>query len=113
MGYCLKLIYSLFPILVSVGQLAAQTSSLHGQITDESGAVVIGAQVVLRGPGGKINNATSGNGGFYSFDALPPGNYVLQASAPQLVLAPAKLLLKAGSHTLALRLKVATAAGEV
>ena len=89
--------------------MAAQTSTLRGQVLDESGAVVPGAKVILAGPA-KISKATTSaaTDGSYSFNNLPPGLYTVQASAPNLILRqPAKILLKAGMQTLDLLLNVA------
>jgi len=67
--------------------LMAQTASLHGQVTDESGAIIPGAKVTLTGPSGFVKTTTSANDGSYTFAGVPPGSYTLQASAPDLALA--------------------------
>jgi Carboxypeptidase regulatory-like domain len=91
--------------------LMAQTvpsGSLRGQITDESGAVITGVDVELTGTSGSTQSTTTANDGSYSFTGLPPGDYTVQASSPQLVLLePAKVSLKGGVQTLNLQLKVA------
>jgi protocatechuate 3,4-dioxygenase beta subunit len=77
----------------------AQTVSLKGQVTDESGALVPGATVSLSGPGGS-KAAVSGADGSYSFADLQPGAYTLRASAPGLTLPqPQKTNLRAGAQT--------------
>ena len=87
--------------------LFAQTASLRGQITDESGAAVPGAKVTLRGSA--VKSATSDNGGAYTFAGLSPGDYTLQASAPDLSMPQAlKVTLRAGANSLDLVLKVAS-----
>jgi hypothetical protein len=97
-------------ILVSVLSLPvlAQTATLRGQVTDESGAVVPGATVTLAGPAGLSKTTTAAvNDGSYSFTDLPSGGYTIQASAPSLILRqPAKISLKAGMQTLNLLLNV-------
>jgi len=60
---------------------AQNKASLHGQVTDPSGAIVPGANVQLSG-GGKSFSATSGGDGTYSFGTLPAGNYTLDVSVP-------------------------------
>jgi Carboxypeptidase regulatory-like domain/TonB dependent receptor len=60
---------------------AQSKSSLHGQVTDPSGAIVPGASVQLSG-GGKNYSATSGGDGSYSFGTLPSGSYTLDVSVP-------------------------------
>ncbi len=59
----------------------AQTPvSLHGTVTDPSGALVPGALVQLRGPGPELR-ATSDDKGQYSFAALQPGKYTIRVIA--------------------------------
>lgn len=75
---CAPLVY----LAISIApMLHAQTNgSLHGQVTDPSGAIVPGANVQLSGPGGKTYSATSGGDGSYSFGTLPSGSYSLDVS---------------------------------
>ncbi len=75
---CTPLIY----LAVSAAPMMhAQTNgSLHGQVTDPSGAIVPGASVQLSGSGSKTYNATSGGDGSYSFGTLPAGNYSLNVT---------------------------------
>ncbi len=60
---------------------AQNNASLHGQVTDPSGAIVPGASVQLSG-GGKSFSATSGGDGSYSFGTLPAGQYTLDVNVP-------------------------------
>lgn len=54
------------------------TTSLHGVVTDKTGAAIAGAMVKLANPGqGLERNATTGSGGEYEFLSLPPGTYSL------------------------------------
>ena len=70
----------------------AQTATLRGQVTDESGAIIPGATVKVIGPNGLIKTVTTGSDGSYSFAGLMPGNYTVLASAPDLAMAkPAKV----------------------
>jgi hypothetical protein len=92
----------------------AQTAMLHGLVTDESGAVLPGAKVVLSGPGKLSKTTTSGNDGSYTFADLPLGTYTLHATAPSLVLRQAaKVDLKSSTQTLNLRLNVSAEKQEV
>src|SRR5215831_17760629 len=92
----------------------AQTATLRGQVTDESGAVVPGAKVVLSGPAKLVKTTTSGSDGSYSFADLPLGSYTVHASAPSLALRQAaKVDLKASTQTLNLLLHVSTEKQEV
>lgn len=93
---------------------AAQTATLRGTIADESGAVVPGAAIRLTGPAGKTISAKSAADGSYAISNLPPGSYVLDASAPQLRLAaPLHLDLRPGTQVANLVLSVAAAKEQV
>ncbi len=87
--------------------LLAQTGSLRGKVTDESGAIVPAATVTLQGPGG-ARTAAADNTGAYSFSGLAAGNYTVQASAPGLAQDPQRVAVRAGVHTLDLVLRVAS-----
>jgi hypothetical protein len=92
----------------------AQTASLRGRVLDESGAVVPGATVALAGPDGFARTATSSADGSYAFGELPPGNYTVQASAPDLALAePLTVVLEGGPRTLDVQLSVRAAKQQV
>jgi hypothetical protein len=94
--------------------LLAQTATLRGKVTDESGAVIPGAKVTVNGPSGLVKTTASAPDGTYSFAGLPPGDYTVQASAPDLALAqPAKITLNSGSRTLNVQLKVASTVQQV
>jgi hypothetical protein len=85
----------------------AQGGSLHGQITDQNGAVVAGAKVSVHGPGGVSKTTTADGSGSYSFTGLPPGDYTIEASAPSLALqAPLTVSLRSGNQSLDLQLGV-------
>ena len=85
----------------------AQAGSLHGQVTDQNGAIVVGAKVTIRSSAGQSKTTTTDNGGAYSFGNLSPGDYTVEASAPSLVLQePAKITLRPGAQTLNVQLTV-------
>src|SRR5438105_3836181 len=69
-------------LLGSASMLPAQARppALHGVITDPSGAVVPGALVQLRGPGGDQRKTTD-VAGQYSFPALRAGKYTVRVIA--------------------------------
>jgi hypothetical protein len=84
---------------------SAQTGSLRGSVTDESGAIVPRAKITVTGV--KAFAATTDNAGAYSIANLPYGEYTVEASAPSLALrVPTKVTLGAGSQTLDLVLNV-------
>jgi hypothetical protein len=60
--------------------LLAQTaeSSLHGQVTDQSGAAVPAINVILTGLGGATLETRTDEQGRYTFRSLPPGTYSVQ-----------------------------------
>jgi carboxypeptidase family protein len=64
----------------------AQAASLHGTVTDTSGAVVPNATVTITDASGVPQSVLSDRNGSYSFPPLAPGGYTLQASAPELTL---------------------------
>ena len=92
----------------------AQTITIHGQVSDESGGVVPGAKLTLAGPAGLAKTTVTANDGSYSFASLLPGSYIVRASAPGLALRqPGKISVSAGAQTLNLILNVATEKQEV
>src|ERR1051326_3504407 len=95
---------TVFIVPEAFGQTPA---ALRGQVTDQNGAIVVGAKITVRGPAGMVKTATTDNGGSYLPANLPAGDYTLEASAPSLVLQePVKINLRSGSQTLNLQLKV-------
>src|ERR1041385_744816 len=74
---------SLFFILAAALVTAQQTrGTLRGSITDELGAVIVGANVTLTDASGAQKKATTNGEGVYNFAGLAPGKYTLQAVAP-------------------------------
>jgi hypothetical protein len=72
-----------FLFFCAAGVLAAQSpnASIHGQVTDPSGAAVAGATVLLTTPSGSSMDTVTGAEGFYEFKSLTPGNYEIKAVA--------------------------------
>jgi hypothetical protein len=88
----------------------AQSAVLHGTVTDPTGAVVANANVTITDSSGATRSAASDNYGNYSFDGLPPGSYLLQASAPDLGLPePMPVILSGRAQTINVTLKVEVA----
>ncbi|HXP40175.1 MAG TPA: carboxypeptidase-like regulatory domain-containing protein, partial [Candidatus Acidoferrales bacterium] len=59
----------------------SSTSSLRGSVSDQLGAVVVGAKVSLTNPGtGFSQSTTTDNLGAYQFLQIPPGTYTLTVS---------------------------------
>ena len=100
--------------LIAAHSLSGQTAILRGQVTDESGAVIPGAKVSLKGPSGAPKTTTADGTGSYTFAGLSPGNYSVRASAPQLVMAqPARVNLNPGTQVFNLILHIASMAEKV
>ena len=86
-GELVRPILSFLAIAVlAAGACLAQTASLHGTVSDPTGAVVPNATVVITEPSGIARSAASDKNGNYSFVDLPTGSYTLQAFAPDLAL---------------------------
>ncbi len=99
--------------MMLAGLAVAQTSTIRGTVTDDSGAVVSSARVTLTSPSGTMQTAAD-TGGVFQFSNLAPGGYTLQASAPQLVQTqPVTFTARPGLQTVNLRLKVASTRQEV
>jgi hypothetical protein len=104
----MKIVGYLLLLLVSSVPAFAQTGTLKGLVTDESGGVVAGAKVTLTSSSGQLKETVSNKEGAYSFSNLPFGEYLLEASASQLTLPePVNITLNAAVQTVNLQLKVA------
>ncbi len=72
--------------LLAVGTTLLQgqiTSSIRGTITERTGGVVPGAEVMVTNlQTNEKRTTTSNDVGYYSFPALPPGEYEIQAGMP-------------------------------
>src|SRR2546428_483079 len=109
----MKLVLGIIVSLFFSSVLFAQTATLRGTVTDDSGAIVPGAKITLTANSGTVNTAVAGADGSYSFTGIAPGDYVAQASAPDLATPPLKLTIRPGVQTLNLQLKVAAVAQQV
>jgi Carboxypeptidase regulatory-like domain len=69
-------------ILLTASLAFAQArSSLRGSVSDEFGAVIVGATVTLTDASGVAKTATSNADGAYVFNGLAPGKYTIHAAA--------------------------------
>jgi len=70
-------------VLLCVTSLIAQTvtGTLHGQVTDPSGAAVPNATVVVTSDSGQAAMVRSSRDGAYEVKGLSPGNYTVKADA--------------------------------
>jgi hypothetical protein len=71
-------------ILLAAALVAAQQNrgTLRGSITDELGAVIVGANVVLTDASGAQKKTTTNDEGVYTYAGLAPGKYSLEVNAP-------------------------------
>ena len=71
-------------VLLASALVAAQQNrgTLRGVVTDELGAVIVGASVTLTDTSGVAKKTTTTAEGVYNYAGLTPGKYSLQASAP-------------------------------
>ena len=91
----------------------AQVASLHGIVTDPSGAAVPGASVTLAGPG-PAKTARTDRSGAYTFSGIALGDYSVRVVAPGLALAsPTSVSLQGPDQTLNLSLQVAAMSEKV
>ncbi len=61
---------------------AAQRQSLRGQVSDQSGGVIVGAAVTAVPESGIEKTTTANAEGVYAFSDLAPGRYTVRATAP-------------------------------
>jgi carboxypeptidase family protein len=100
-------VFTIVVLAFCLPSVLGHATSLHGQVTDQNGAVVIGAKVTIRSTSGAAKTANTDNDGSYTFTGLPPGEYTIEASAPSLILQePLKITLRTGGQTLDLQLGV-------
>jgi hypothetical protein len=94
---------------------AQSTASLHGVVTDESGALVPGARVTVSNTAGPVKSVTATDEGNYSIPGLAPGKYSVSAAASGLQqIKPAPVDLAASQNATAnLQLTVAAEKQEV
>jgi hypothetical protein len=79
----------------------AATGSLHGAVTDPSGARVVRATIAVQAADGTTSTVLSGADGAYLFPQLAPGTYTITVTAPGLALAQAQsVTVDAGRATL-------------
>lgn len=68
---------------LSVGAWAqAGTASLHGTVSDPSGAAVTNATIIAVTPDGQAKTATTNRSGVYEINGLPPGTYTVTVNVP-------------------------------
>ncbi len=90
-------------ILLSAPAVMAQnivTGDLIGTVTDQTGAVVSGANVTLKsGETATSQSTTTNQTGVYHFALLKPGNYTVAASAANMSEISRKVIIAVGQVT--------------
>lgn len=113
--YILVLVASVGVVFPFSGLAQETTAAIQGVITDSSGAVVAGASVVATSPA-LIQPARTetDKSGFYRLNALPPGTYTVEVTAPGLSAKAVGIALNAGGlPTINLKLSLASTAETV
>src|SRR6266403_579937 len=79
----IKLVFLFASLLIFLGGIFAQVpvGSLRGQVTDPSGAAVVGATVVVLPAEGASSTATTNRDGIFDVKPLAPGKYTVQVFA--------------------------------
>ena len=94
-------------VLASVLVAAQQNrGALRGVITDELGAVIVGANVTLTDATGVQKKTTTNSEGVYNYAGLAPGKYSLQANATGFAPSESKVDVTAARQSVDLTLKV-------
>lgn len=75
-------ILSVLAVTPALHAQAVANASVTGRVTDEQGAIVVGAQIRVTGvETGTVYNAVTNSEGLYSIPTLPIGAYTLEASS--------------------------------
>jgi hypothetical protein len=98
---------SLLLLSFSLAIHAQPSGTLHGVITDESGAVVPGARINVSNAAGPVKTAASSDDGSYSITGLAPGSYSVEAASPGLAQArPATVAIPNAPEAVTLNLQL-------
>ncbi len=111
----LLLLPTLLVAFWSPAMYAQPSATVHGAVTDESGAIIPGAKVTVSNSAGPVKSGTAADDGNYSITGLAPGKYTVQATSPGLQqIQPAAVDLSASPNATAnLQLTVAAEKQEV
>ena len=100
--------------LLSFAALAQNTGGLRGVITDQSGALVPGVQIVITSEAGVAREVTSGPDGSYTVPGLAPGNYSVKANTIGLSQpSAANVTVSSGTSTVNIQMQLVLAGQQV
>src|SRR5262245_14810672 len=71
----------LLSVCFHAGLAQQRTGSLRGQVSDELGALVVGATVTIIAADGTQKTVVTSSEGTYTFSQLPPGAYTLRVAS--------------------------------
>jgi hypothetical protein len=92
----------------------AQTATVQGRVSDQTGAVIPDAKITLTGPDSRSFQTVSRADGTYAISGLSPGQYSIQATAPDLTLrSPIEITVGPGVQTRDLQLSVVLVSQQV
>jgi hypothetical protein len=92
----------------------AQTATVQGRVSDQTGAVIPDAKITLTGPDGRSFQTVSRADGTYAISGLPPDQYSIQGTAPDLTLrSPIEITVGPGVQTQDLQLSVVLVSQQV
>jgi hypothetical protein len=92
-------------LLICLGAFAQTNGSIHGVVTDPSGAAVPGAVVAVKGGGGDFHAKADGNGR-YTVSNVPAGKYAVGIGAKGFAVNKNDAVDVAGSTTLDVQLMI-------
>lgn len=98
--FWLALLLFTLPVLCNGQAISVNGGSIQGTITDNTGAVVPNAQVVISAKDTGYNHAVqTDSAGFYSVGPLNPGNYTIDVSAPNFAHLKVQTVVRTGTAT--------------
>ena len=77
----LNLLFGALMVCATFAGAQSPAGSIHGTITDPSGAVIPSSTVTITGSDGQSHTAASGASGAYAVEHLAPGDYTVSVSA--------------------------------
>jgi hypothetical protein len=72
----------LLSLCFQIGVAQQKTGSLRGQVSDELGALVVGATVTLVAADGTQKTTVTNAEGTYTFNSIAPGQYTIRVASP-------------------------------